>query len=93
MSDDRLHDLAQLERAQNAIALVTAFAGVSEHGSAKAATLLETLLAEETQPAYLISAVAALAAVLVQDLAKATSTTPEAHLQALGRAAALLAAG
>jgi hypothetical protein len=74
----------------NAIALITAFAGVQTHGSAKAATLLKTLMDEDPHPEYLMSAVAALAAVLLNDLAEATSTTPDQHLQALGRAAALL---
>jgi hypothetical protein len=83
-------EVEHVDRAMNAIALITAFAGVKEHGSLKAASLLKTLLDEEAHPEYLMSAVAAIAAVLLNDLAKATSTTPEEHLQALGRAAALL---
>jgi hypothetical protein len=79
-----------VERAMNAIALITAFSGVKEHGSLKAASLLKQLMAEEQHPEYLVSAVAALAAVLVNDLARATGTPPEKHLQALGQAAALL---
>ena len=74
----------------NAIALITAFAGVKEHGSLKAAALLKTLMNEDDHVEYLLSAVAAIAAVLLNDLARATNTTPDAHLQALGKAAALL---
>jgi hypothetical protein len=84
------HDPEHVERAQQAIALITAFVGVPEHGSLKAAGLLNQLMAEDPHPEYLLSAVAAIGAVLVRDLAKATETSPEAHLQALGRAAALL---
>ncbi len=84
------HDPQHVARAQQAIALITAFVGVQEHGSLKAAGLLNDLLAEDNHPEYLLSAVAAIGAVLVRDLAKATGTTPEEHLQALGRAAALL---
>ena len=83
-------DPEHVERAQQAIALITAFAGVQEHGSLKAAGLLRDLMAEDPHPEYLLSAVAAIAAVIVKDLAAATNTTPEAHLQALGKAAALL---
>ncbi len=85
------HEPEHVERAQQAIALITAFVGVPDHGSLKAASLLNQLLDEDEHPEYLLSAVAAIAAVLVRDLAKATGTTPEAHLQALGRAAAMLA--
>jgi hypothetical protein len=81
-----------VERAMNAIALITAFSGVKEHGSLKAASLLKQLMGEEKHPEYLVSAVAALAAVLVNDLARATGTAPAQHLQALGQAAALLRA-
>jgi hypothetical protein len=81
-----------VERAMNAIALITAFSGVKEHGSLKAASLLKQLMSEEQHPEYLVSAVAALAAVLVNDLARATGTAPAQHLQALGQAAALLRA-
>lgn len=84
------HDPEHVERAQQAIALITAFVGVPEHGSLKAASLLNALMDEDPHPEYLLSAVAAIAAVLVRDLARATGTTPEAHLQALGRAAAIL---
>jgi hypothetical protein len=84
------YELEHVDRAMNAIALITAFAGVKEHGSLKAASLLKTLSAEDPHPEYLMSAVAAIAAVLLNDLAKATGTSPEAHLQALGKAAALL---
>ena len=82
-----------VDRALNAIALITAFAGVKEHGSLKAASLLRTLMTEDEHPEYLLSAVAAIAAVILNDLAKATGTSPEAHLQALGKAAALLRQG
>ncbi len=84
------YEAEHVDRAMNAIALITAFAGVKEHGSLKAASLLKTLMNEDPHPEYLVSAVAAVAAVLLNDLAKATDTTPEAHLQALGKAAALL---
>lgn len=84
------YEAEHVDRAMNAIALITAFAGVKEHGSLKAASLLKTLMNEDPHPEYLMSAVAAVAAVLLNDLAKATETTPEAHLQALGKAAALL---
>jgi hypothetical protein len=87
---DREFDAEHIDRAMNAIALITAFAGVQNHGSVKAAGLLKTLMDEDPNPEYLLSAVAALAAVLLNDLAQATQTTPEQHLQALGRAAALL---
>lgn len=95
MADTEGHQQARFEpehvdRAMNAIALITAFAGVAEHGSLKAAGLLKSLMREDDHPEYLLSAVAAIAAVLLNDLAKATGTTPEAHLQALGRAAAVL---
>ncbi len=87
---DREFDEEHIDRAMNAIALITAFAGVQQHGSVKAAGLLKALMDEDPNPEYLLSAVAALAAVLLNDLAQATQTTPEQHLQALGRAAALL---
>jgi hypothetical protein len=88
--DELRHDPEHVERAQQAIALITAFVGVPEHGSLKAAGLLNQLMGEDPHPEYLLSAVAAIGAVLVRDLARATDTSPEAHLQALGRAAALL---
>jgi hypothetical protein len=84
------HDPSHVQRARDAIALVTAFAGVREHGSIKAATLVQELMDGEEHPEYLLSAVAALGAVLVHDLAKATGRTAEEHLHLLGRAAALL---
>jgi hypothetical protein len=86
-------DAEHIDRATNAIALITAFAGVREHGSQNAAGLLKSLMDEDPHPEYLMSAVAALAAVLLGDLARATQTSPEQHLQALGRAAALLRNG
>jgi hypothetical protein len=84
------YELEHVDRAMNAIALITAFAGVKEHGSINAAALLRTLMSEDEHPEYLMSAVAAIGAVLLNDLAKATGTAPEVHLQALGKAAAVL---
>lgn len=88
--EGREFDTEHIDRAMNAIALITAFAGVSQHGSGRAAGLLKSLMDEDPNPEYLLSAVAALAAVLLNDLARATNTTPDQHLQALGRAAAVL---
>ena len=83
-------DLANIERAQRAIALITVFAGLREHGAAHVADIVGQVLAEEPHPEYLISALAALGATLANDLAQATGTTTESHLHALGRAAAVL---
>jgi hypothetical protein len=84
------YEAEHVDRAMNAIALITAFAGVRQHGSINAASLLRTLMSEDEHPEYLMSAVAAIGAVLLNDLAKATGTSPELHLQALGKAAAVL---
>ena len=78
-------------RAQRAIALVTAFNDVSQRGAMPAARLLHDLMAEDSHPELLLASVCALAAALVDDLAAATGTTPQARLSALGAAAALLA--
>jgi hypothetical protein len=90
--DDRQLDPQHLARARQAIALVTTFCDVAEHGTTRAAALVAALLEEDPQPEFLLSAVCALAAVLVNDLARATGTTPAFHLQALGTAAAMLEA-
>jgi hypothetical protein len=86
----RDYDDEHIERAQKAIALITAFSDVERNGSLKAAGLVNALMQEDEHPEYLLSAVAAIAAVLLGDLARATGTTPARHLQALGRAAALM---
>lgn len=83
-------DIANIERAQRAIALITVFAGIREHGPAQVAAVVSSILADEPHPDYLISALAALGATLAADLAEVTGTTAHDHLQALGRAAAML---
>jgi hypothetical protein len=87
------YDEEHLDRAQHAIALVTAFSGIRETGATKAAGLITALMEEDPHPEFLLAAVASLAAVLVHDLSKVTGAPPEQHLQALGRAAALLRNG
>lgn len=90
MAGDVSYDDEHVERAQKAIALITAFSDVHRSGSLKAAGLVTAFMAEDDHPEYLLAAVAAIAAVLVNDLARATGSTPGQHLQALGRAAAML---
>jgi hypothetical protein len=81
-----------LQRAQNAIALITAFLAVPETGCTPAARLMSELVAEEDTVEALLATVTAIAAVIVRDLSAATGRAPEEYLQTLGWAAATLAA-